>query len=76
MMSLRPVSALMKDDLPEPVTPMNAMMTSSVVVWADDLDMVGSVAEAWKLEMVCKLLDFDLRRDLLGVSKCTIRWLS
>ena len=71
MMSLRPVSAWIKDDLPAPVTPMNAMMTSSVVVAAGELmvDMVDSVAEVWKLEMVCKLLDFDLRRDLSGVSK-------
>lgn len=48
MMSLRPVSAWIKDDLPAPVTPMNAMMTSSVVVAAGELlvDMVDSVAEA------------------------------
>lgn len=69
MMSLRPVSALMNDDLPEPVTPMNAMMTSFVVVGADELDMVDSAAEAWKVDMLGRLLDFDFRRDLSEVSK-------
>jgi len=34
-MSDRPVSALMNDDFPEPVIPMNAIMTSSVA--ADEL---------------------------------------
>lgn len=49
-MSGRPVSALMNDDFPEPVMPMNAIMASSVA--ADALIALGM------------LWFWDLRRDL------------
>ena len=50
-MSLRPVNALMNDDFPEPVMPINAMITSSDG-WDGRLDRVG------------RALFWDLSRDL------------
>lgn len=54
MLSL-PVRALTKDDFPEPVMPMKAIMTSSV-------------AGVGKLVMVGRLPFWDLRRDLTGLA--------
>ena len=56
MLSL-PVRALMKDDFPEPVMPIKAIMTSSVAG-------VGKLVLVGKLVIVGRLLVWDFKRDL------------